>query len=66
MGRSRDIAAKIFNVSGRYVGYAKTINKKNPELAQEIRDGKKNIKEAINQIKNEERINKLRKIGEKI
>jgi 16S rRNA G966 N2-methylase RsmD len=64
-GKSRDIAAKVFGVSGRYVGYAKKINEKDPNLAQEIRDGKKSIAEAVNQIKKNERIIKLKKNAKK-
>jgi hypothetical protein len=51
LGRSRDVAASVFGVSGRYVGYAKQINATDPDLAQEIRDGKKTITEAIKMIK---------------
>ena len=47
LGRSRDLAAQTFGVSGRYVGYAKQINAIDPDLAQEIRDGKKTITEAL-------------------
>ena len=54
LGRSRDVAASIFGVSGRYVGYAKQINATDPDLAQEIRDGKKTITEAIKLIKRDE------------
>jgi len=64
-GQSRDIAAKVFGVSGRYVGYAKQINEKDPNLTQEIRDGKKTITEAVNQIKKTERIRKLKKNRDK-
>jgi peptidoglycan/xylan/chitin deacetylase (PgdA/CDA1 family) len=54
LGRSRDLAAQTFGVSGRYVGYAKQINATDPDLAQEIRDGKKTITEAIKIIKRDE------------
>jgi hypothetical protein len=53
MGRSRDVAASVFGVSGRYVGYAKQINATDPDLAQEIRDGKKTITEAMKTDKKE-------------
>ena len=53
-GNSRDIAAQKFCVSGRYVGYAKQINATDPNLAQEIRDGKKTITEALKIIKKDE------------
>jgi len=53
-GRSRELAAQTFGVSGRYVGYAKQINATDPNLAQEIRDGKKTITEALKQIKRDE------------
>ena len=55
-GKSRDVAAQTFGVSGRYVGYAKQINAKDPDLAQDIRDGKKTITEALQQIKRDEGI----------
>jgi hypothetical protein len=64
-GRSRDKVAQLFCVSGRYVQYGKQINEKDPNLAQEIRDGKKSITEAINQINKAERIRKLKKNGNK-
>jgi hypothetical protein len=64
-GRSRDIAAQIFGVSGRYIGYGKQINEKDPILAQEIRDGKKSITEALNQINKAERISKLKMKGKR-
>jgi hypothetical protein len=64
-GKARDVAAKIFGVSGRYVQYGKAINEKDPNLAKEIRDGKKSITEAINQINRAERIIKLKKNGKK-
>jgi len=54
LGRSRDLAASVFGVSGRYVGYAKQINATDPNLAQEIRDGKKTITEALKLIKRDE------------
>mgnify|MGYP000598567679 CR=1 FL=1 len=53
-GRARDAAASVFGVSGRYVGYAKQISSTDPDLAQEIRDGKKTITEAIKIIKRNE------------
>ena len=64
-GKSRDVAAKVFGVSGRYVGYAKKINEKDPNLAQEIRDGKKSIAKAVNQINKAERISKIKRHGKK-
>ena len=42
-GRSRDIVAKQFGVSGRYIQTAKSINEKLPELNDEIRRGKQTI-----------------------
>lgn len=64
-GQSRNIAAKVFGVSGRYVGYAKQINEKAPSLAQEIRDGKKSIAKAVYQINKAERISKIKRNGKK-
>jgi SAM-dependent methyltransferase len=64
-GRSRDAVAMLFGVSGRYVQYGKQINEKDPNLAQEIRDGKKSITEALNQINKAERINNRKKNGKK-
>ena len=53
-GRARDAAASVFGVSGRYVGYAKQISSTDPDLAQEIRDGKKTITEALKIVKRNE------------
>jgi len=55
----------LFCVSGRYVQYGKQINEKDPNLAQEIRDGKKSITEAINQINKAERISKIKRNAKK-
>ena len=66
LGRSRDIAAQSFGVSGRYVGYAKQINATDPDLAQEIRDGKKTITEAIKIIKRDEGSSTSKEWQEKI
>jgi hypothetical protein len=63
LGRSRDLAAQTFGVSGRYVGYAKQINATDPDLAQEIRDGKKTITEALKIIKRDEESTTQRKAG---
>ncbi len=60
MGRSRDIVASVFGVSGRYVGYAKKINATDPDLAQEIRDGKKTITEALKIVKRDNEDSKPR------
>jgi hypothetical protein len=65
LGRSRDLAAQTFGVSGRYVGYAKQINATDPDLAQEIRDGKKTITEALKIIKRDEESTTPRKKQEK-
>lgn len=62
-GRSRDVAAKVFGVSGRYVGYSKQIIQNDLNLAQEIRDGKKTITEALNQIKKADKISKIKEGG---
>ena len=58
-GKSRDAVAQVFGVSGRYVGYAKQIIQNNPNLAQDIRDGKKTIPKALNQIKKADEISKI-------
>jgi hypothetical protein len=42
-GRSRDIVAKQFGVSGRYIQMAKSIAEKLPELADQIRKGEATI-----------------------
>ena len=59
-GKSRDIVASTFGVSGRYVGYAKQINAADPDLAQEIRDGKKTITEALKIVKRDNEDSKPR------
>ena len=38
-GRARDIVAKLFGVSARYVQTAKSINERSPEVADQIRNG---------------------------
>jgi len=43
------------------VSYAKQINEKDPNIAQEIRDGKKSIAKAVNQINKAERISKIKR-----
>lgn len=45
-GKSRDHAAKLFKVSGRYIQDAKKIQKSAPELVQQVRDGCVTILEA--------------------
>jgi hypothetical protein len=60
-GRSRELAAQTFNVSGRYIiGYGKQISSEAPHLAQKIRDGKKTITEALKIIKRDEEGSKPR------
>ena len=54
-GRSRDIVAKQFGVSGRYVQTAKSINEKLPELADQIRKGNLTITQGKVQLKRQER-----------
>ena len=61
-GKSRDMAAKVFGISGRYVGYAKQINEKDPELAQKIRIGKKTIAEGIKQLEKKNKFIKFDKL----
>jgi hypothetical protein len=63
LGRSRDLAAQTFGVSGRYVGYAKQINATDPDLAQEIRDGKKTITEALKIIREMKKAQHKEKAG---
>lgn len=48
VGKSRDKAGEIIGVSGRYVQDAKKIKKESPELFEEVKSGKKTIKEANN------------------
>jgi|HubBroStandDraft_4_1064222.scaffolds.fasta_scaffold00333_11 N6-adenosine-specific RNA methylase IME4 len=45
-GKSRDHAARLFKVSGRYIQDAKKIQKSAPELVQQVRDGIVTIVEA--------------------
>lgn len=64
-GKSRDFTAKLFGVGGRYISYAKQIQAKDPNLAQEIRDGKITITKALNQIKLSENIPNWKNKGNK-
>lgn len=52
-GRSRDTAAKIFDVCPRYVSDAKLLKSTHPELFEEVRGGKKNLSEAKIAIRNQ-------------
>ena len=54
--RTRDIMGAKMGVSGKQYEKLKTINKKaSPEVKQQIRDGKKSINAAFNEIKERER-----------
>ena len=46
-GKSRDMAAKTFGVSGRLIQTAKKIIREHPEIAEEIRSGKRSITQSI-------------------
>ena len=62
-GRSRDIVAKQFGVSGRYIQTAKSIAEKLPELADQIRKGKLTITQGKVQLKRLERVTAFKKAG---
>ena len=53
-GKARDICAKAFGVSGRYIQAAKKIIKEYPEIAEQIRNGKKTLQQAINELRKNE------------
>lgn len=54
--RTRDIMGAKMGVSGKQYEKLKTINKKaSPEVKQQIRDGKKSVNGAFNEIKEQER-----------
>jgi site-specific DNA-methyltransferase (adenine-specific) len=54
-GKSRDKAAATVGVSGAKVQRAETVKKKNPKLAQDVKDGKKTLAEAEKEVKAQER-----------
>ena len=62
-GRSRDLVAKLFGISGRYVQSAKAINERLPEIAVLIRKGELTITQGKVQLKRQERVNALKKAG---
>jgi hypothetical protein len=62
-GRSRDIVAKQFGVSGRYIQTAKTIAEKLPELADQIRKGEATITQGKVKIKRLERVAAFKEAG---
>lgn len=53
--RARDDAAKAFNVSPRYVEAAKVIAGHSPELAKDVRSGKRTISRAMKTVKQQKR-----------
>ena len=61
-GKSRDKAANVLGVSGRYVGYAKQIIRDNPDIASKIREGKKTIAQALSQIDRQRRTEIMKNI----
>jgi DNA modification methylase len=62
-GRARDIVAKHFGVSGRYVQTAKSICEKLPDVADQIRKGNLTITQGKVQLKRQERVNAFKKAG---
>lgn len=62
-GRSRDIVARLFGVSGRYVQTAKSINEKLPDVADQIRKGNLTITQGKVHLKRQERVDAFRKAG---
>jgi hypothetical protein len=62
-GRSRDMVARIFGLSGRYVQHAKNICEASPELAAQIRDGELTITQALTQIKRQKDLDSLKRAG---
>lgn len=59
-GKSVAKVAEIVGVSPRYVEMAKAVKKKNPELAQKVRDGEISLKKAEKQIRVAELTRKAR------
>jgi UTP-glucose-1-phosphate uridylyltransferase len=64
-GRSRDIVAKQFGVSGRYIQTAKSIAEKLPELADQIRKGEMTITQGKVHLKRLERVTAFKKAGKR-
>lgn len=50
-GRSRDRAAKLVGTCGRYVQYAHTLQRDNPELFRQVDVGQLNLPKAMQQLK---------------
>lgn len=62
-GRSRDLVSKLFNVSGRYVQYGKSIQETMPDVADQIRNGNLTITQGKIKLKRKERVDALKKAG---
>jgi len=62
-GRSREMVAKLFNVSGRYVQYGKAIQETMPYVADQIRNGNLTITQGKIKLKRQERVDALKKAG---
>ena len=59
MGRATNDAGKMFNVGKTYVSEAKKVREVNPELFQEVKQGKRKLHEVFAEIKKKEKIVKL-------
>jgi SAM-dependent methyltransferase len=62
-GKSRDIVGEKFGVNGKYVDQARLINEYSPDLADEVRNGKKTLPKALSEMKRHQRIVKLKKVA---
>jgi DNA modification methylase len=63
IGRAREIVAKLFGVSARYVQYGKSINERLPELAEQIRQGSLTINQGKAYLRRKEEINAFKRAG---
>ena len=64
-GKSRDIAAKAFGVSGRYISAAKRIKKHDSKLAEKVRKSEITLTQAISQMKRDQRLAEFQEFTKK-
>lgn len=59
-GKTAEKVAELVGVSPRYVEMAKALKKKNPELAQKVRDGKISLKKADKEVSRAEAVRRIK------
>ena len=58
MGRASDKAGELLGVTGRYVSYAEEVKEKAPELVPQVLSGEMPLTKAIQEVKNQEKLEK--------